>query len=106
MIAAMINRMLAAAAAGLTAVVLAVACQQPAPPPWEIDNPIKPLPKAPLGISIDLASDKFTGQVASLFVADKKVVRRRLCPPASPGLVLVPASTSMLHQQQHSTSHQ
>src|SRR3954469_1600688 len=55
MIAAMINRMLAAAAAGLTAVVLAVPCQHP-PPPWEIDNPIKPLPKAPLGISIDLAS--------------------------------------------------
>src|SRR3954463_11459573 len=46
----MITRMLAAAAAGLSAVVLAAACQRPAPP-WEVDNPIQPLPKAPLGIT-------------------------------------------------------
>jgi len=52
----MIKRMLAAAAAGLTAAVLAVACQKPAPPPWEIANPVQPLPQAPLGISINLAS--------------------------------------------------
>src|SRR6187200_2418995 len=48
---AMITRTLAAAAAGLVAAVLAAACQRAAPPAWEVDNPIQPLPKAPLGIS-------------------------------------------------------
>ena len=52
----MIKRMLAAAVAGLTAAVLAAACQKPAPPAWEVDNPIRPLPKAPLGININLAA--------------------------------------------------
>ena len=52
----MINRMLAAAAAGLVAAVVAVACQKPVPPPWEAANPVQPLPKAPLGISVNLAS--------------------------------------------------
>src|SRR5690242_2384952 len=50
----MFSRMWVAASALFCALVLAVACQKPAPPPWEIDNPIRPLPKAPLGINIDL----------------------------------------------------
>jgi cytochrome c peroxidase len=35
--------------------VLAVACRTP-PPPWEVDNPIRPLPTAPLGTDIDLTA--------------------------------------------------
>jgi cytochrome c peroxidase len=51
--------MLAAAAAASIAVALAAACQRPSPPPaWEAANPVRPLPKAPLGISINLASLK------------------------------------------------
>jgi cytochrome c peroxidase len=46
---------LAAAAAACAAVALAAACHR-TPPPWEVDNPVRPLPKAPLGIGIDLAS--------------------------------------------------
>jgi cytochrome c peroxidase len=41
------------------ALALAVAaCRAAAPPapPWEADNPVRPLPKAPLGLDIDLAS--------------------------------------------------
>ena len=52
----MFNRTLAAAVAALTAAVMATACQRSAPPPWELDNPIRPLPKAPLGVSINLAA--------------------------------------------------
>jgi cytochrome c peroxidase len=51
----MFNRMLTAAAAVLTAAVLAAACHR-TPPPWELDNPIQPLPKAPLGAGIDLGN--------------------------------------------------
>lgn len=40
-------------AAGI--VVLAVACRTP-PPPWEVGNPILPLPAGPLGTEIDLAA--------------------------------------------------
>src|SRR5436190_16578439 len=56
MASAMFNRTLAAAAAALIAAVLAAACQRSAPPSWELENPIRPLPKAPLGVSINLAA--------------------------------------------------
>lgn len=58
----MFHKLTGLAATALAAAVLATAllagCRQPqAPaPPWEAANPIKPLPKAPLGISIDLSS--------------------------------------------------
>lgn len=35
------------------AFILAAACSTP-PPPWEVDNPIRPLPASPLGTEIDL----------------------------------------------------
>jgi cytochrome c peroxidase len=43
-------------AAGLLGSVILVGCGRPAPPSWEADNPLKPLPAAPLGSEIDLAS--------------------------------------------------
>jgi cytochrome c peroxidase len=52
----MFNRLWTAAAALFLAAVLAVACQRPAPPPWEVDNPIQPLPTVPLGLGFDLAA--------------------------------------------------
>jgi len=52
---AMVQRILfGAAIAGLLA-SLATACR-PAPPPWELDNPVRPLPTPPLGLNFDLAS--------------------------------------------------
>jgi cytochrome c peroxidase len=35
--------------------VLSIACSTP-PPPWEVTNPIQPLPEGPLGTEIDLAA--------------------------------------------------
>jgi cytochrome c peroxidase len=34
----------------------ACACGSPAPPPWEADNPLKPLPGVPLGAEIDFSA--------------------------------------------------
>jgi cytochrome c peroxidase len=51
----MFNRFVAGAAALCAVSVLAVACQR-TPPPWEVENPIKPLPEAPLGIGIKLST--------------------------------------------------
>jgi cytochrome c peroxidase len=52
----MCNRLWAAAAVLCSVALLSIACQKPAPPAWELENPIRPLPKAPLGINIDLTS--------------------------------------------------
>lgn len=46
--------------ASLALALLAFACgvshsTSTPPPPWEVDNPVRPLPAAPLGIDIDLA---------------------------------------------------
>lgn len=41
----------------LTLAVMAAGCARSAPrPAWEAENPLQPLPKAPLGVGIDLAS--------------------------------------------------
>jgi len=40
----------------LAACLAAAACGRSTTPPWEVDNPIKPLPVAPLGLDLDLAS--------------------------------------------------
>jgi cytochrome c peroxidase len=52
----MFNRLWAAAAVLFVAAVVAAACQRPAPSPWEVENPIQPLPKVPLGLGFDLAA--------------------------------------------------
>lgn len=44
-----------AAAATVFALSLVAACQH-APPQWEVDNPIAPIPMAPLGTNIDLST--------------------------------------------------
>ena len=40
----------------IAGLLLAAACARSAPPPWEADNPVKPIPAAPLGSGVDLAS--------------------------------------------------
>ncbi len=62
----------ALAAIGFAA-ALAVACQRPAPPPWEVENPIQPLPKVPLGLGFDLASLTNAGGIKTGAVTPERV---------------------------------